>query len=191
MSNNINKIRTLEKIRLSKGMYAGKFSKHLRRNLDFFKAAKNNFLEIDIKCFLNSSKILIELLKFYQTNEDRLLLIVEDRPYFYKDALHLANILKASCVLGKWTNGLFTNNLCIQEKHNILLNKIPDLVLIMNLKNSSNLLNECEKRGIPCIATMSGWTKIDKVTYPVMINSESILCYKFINEILKESQKYD
>lgn len=88
-----------------------------------------------------------------------------------------ASISKQNALNGSWVHGTLTNfNVVkpfLKNKKLAFLNKMPDLIFLLNVKKNEKILKEINAVGIPVIALADSDVNINNITYPIPGNDDS------------------
>lgn len=88
-----------------------------------------------------------------------------------------ASISKQNALNGPWVHGTLTNfNVVkpfLKNKKLAFLNKMPDLIFLLNVKKNEKILKEINAVGIPVIALADSDVNINNITYPIPGNDDS------------------
>jgi len=129
-------------------------------------------LEKTIVSLRQVSKIL-EHLSIQKSN----ILFINTIPMFDSIVNLCAKISKQSALNGPWVHGTLTNfNVVkpfLKNKKLSFLNKMPDLIFLLNVKKNEKILKEINTVGIPVIVLGDSDININNVTYAIPGNDDS------------------
>lgn len=162
---------------ISLGAHLGHNKKYYNPTMSTSLAGHRNGVDI-----INLEKTLISLRQVYKvlyqlSLKNGSLLTINTTPTLDTLVETCKTISRQKSLNGPWVHGALTNFVMVKTflktKKLSFLEKLPDLVLLLNVKRNEKVLKELNIVGIPVIAFADSDTNRKNITYPISSNDDS------------------